>query len=228
MRKVIFLAIILILSTAFVSADSYQKTTERVMLEEGQSIEFNGKRLTLLNLDFENERAIICVNGERTILGMRKTKTINEAILELKKVTMNKAEIRIWINCPSCECDESCDNSVCFNECYKDEDCDDGNDLTEDECYGIPKSCHNKKVKECVTDEDCDDMEECTTDKCSEIGKCVHTETDCKEGTGELGPVTSGSVIQKTTKYAQTIHPLLLSIAFGAMVIAIMIKKFKY
>jgi len=146
MRKIIILTAILILSIAFVSAE-YQKTTERFTLEEGQSIEFNGKKLTLLNLDFENEKVIVCVNGERTILSKRKTKTVNDAILDLREVTMNKAEIRMWVNCPKCECDESCDNSICFDECYEDKDCDDGNDLTEDKCYGTPKKCYNKIIE---------------------------------------------------------------------------------
>lgn len=220
MRKII-LAIILILSIAFVSAE-YQKTTERITLEEGQSTDFNGKRLTLLNLDFENEKIIVCVNGERMILAKGKTKTINEAMLDLRQVTMNKAEIRIWVNCPGCECDESCDNSICFDECYKDKDCDDRDDLTDDRCYGTPKRCHNKKVKDCNMDSHCDDGNSCTIDKCSETGECTYY-WRCEE---EKTPTSLA--VQKTTKYAQTIHPLLLSLAFGFMVIAMLIKKFRY
>lgn len=220
MRKII-LAITLILSIAFVSAE-YQKTTERIILEEGQSTDFNGKRVTLLNLDFENEKAIVCVNGERTILGLRKTKTLSEAMIELKKVTMNKAEVRIWVNCPGCKCDESCDNSACFDECYEDKDCDDGDALTEDRCYGTPKRCHNKKVKGCSIDLHCDDGNSCTTDKCSETGECMYMEGCKKEKT------PTSLAVQKTTKYAQTIHPLLLSLALGLMIIAMLIKKFKY
>lgn len=224
MRRIIIL-IILLFSIAFVSAGSYQKTTERFALEEGESAELNGKMLTLLNLDFDRERAIVCVNGERTILGMRKAKTINKAMLELKKVTLNKAEIRMWVNCPGCECDESCDNSVCIDECYEDKECDDGDALTEDKCYGTPKKCHNKKIKECLMDGECDDNNERTIDECSDTFECIHKVIDYKE---EVEPVTGASVFQTTTKHAKNIHPLLLSTAFGFMIITILIKKFKY
>lgn len=228
MRKIIILAIILLLSIASISAKS-TSTSERIALEKGQSTDFNGKRVTLLNLDFENERVVVCINGEKMILS-DKTKKVNGATLDLRKVTMNKAEIRIWVDCPGCECDNTCDNSVCFDECYKDKDCDDGNDLTEDTCYGDPKRCHYKKVRECTINEHCDDENECTIDKCSELlKKCVYTEkSDCKKTEETKEQITSASITKSTTKYAQTIHPLLLSIAFGIMIIAIVIKKFKY
>lgn len=146
MHKIVILTIIFILSIAFASA-GYQKTTERFSLEEGQSADLNGKRLTLLNLDFENEKVIVCLNGERKILSKRSTKTVNDAILELREVTMNKADIRMWVNCPGCECDESCDNSACFDECKEDKDCDDNEELTEDQCLGTPKKCYNIKIE---------------------------------------------------------------------------------
>lgn len=146
MQKAIILVLILVLSTVFVSA-GYEKTTDRFSLEEGQSIKFNGKKLTLLNLDFENEKVIVCVNGEKSILAKSSTKTVNDAVLDLRKVTLNKADIRMWVNCPGCECDESCDNSACFDECEEDKDCDDNNELTEDKCYGKPKRCYNTKIE---------------------------------------------------------------------------------
>ena len=229
MRKIIILAIILFFCIPFVNA-RYQTDTARFTLEEGQSAELNGKRLTLLNLDFEKERVIVCVNGEKTILSS-KTKEVNGAVLDLRKVTMNKADIRMWVNCPGCECDKNCDNSVCFDQCYEDEDCDDGNALTEDKCYGSPKKCHNQKTKECILDEHCDDGNEYTIDKCSELlKKCVHTEkTIYKEEIKEINEqITGNSVINISGKYAKKIHPLLLSITFGFMIIAVIIKKFRH
>ncbi|MBL7100968.1 MAG: hypothetical protein ISS23_03385 [Nanoarchaeota archaeon] len=227
MRKVIILVIILIFSLHLISAKP-TPVSERISLEEGQSIDFNGKRLTLLNLDFEKEKVIVCVNGEKMILA-DEIKVTNGATLDLRKVTINKADIRIRVNCPGCECDETCDNSICLDKCSKDEDCDDGNDLTEDKCYGNPKRCHYKKIKDCTVDEHCDDMNECTIDKCSELlKKCVHTEkTECEETKEINEKITSTSVIN-TKKYAQSIHPLLISITIGVMIIAVMIKKFKY
>jgi len=200
MRKAIILAIILILSITFVSAE-YKPITKRITLEESQSTDFNGKRLTLLNLDFENEKVIVCVNGKKMILPLRKTKTVSGAMLELKKVTMNKAEIRVWINCPGCKCDESCDNSICFDECLTDKECDDGNDLTDDKCSGTPKRCHNDRVKECTINEHCDDMDDSTTDKCSDSFECVHTKINIQKEK-KVDQITGALVIEKTSRYA--------------------------
>jgi len=228
MRKTIVLVIILILVVSFVSARSYPPDTDRFDLEEGQSAQLNGKKITLMNLDYDNERVIVCVNGEKTILSQSRTKTINGAILDLRQVYLNRAEIKMWVDCPNCECDESCDNSVCFDECFRDRDCDDGNDLTEDKCSGDPKRCHSEKTKECTIDYHCDDGDICTIDKCSEVlGKCINTEkNNCLEQEISKSKITSATVMDTTEKYAQTLHPLLLSIAFGIMMLAVLMKKF--
>lgn len=188
MRKLILIILFLVLFLAVVSAGT-DTETERTELEEGQSMEVSGKRLTLMKLDYENQRVIVCVNGKRAILSERSTKNVNDAIINLRGVTKNKADIRMSVNCPGCECDESCDNSICFDKCYTDKDCDDGNDLTEDECFGTPKICHNTKIKECTVDEHCEDNDDCTIDKCSDIlNKCSHTrKTEC----GSIEKITS-------------------------------------
>ena len=229
MYKPIILAIMIIFCLSFVSA-KYLPVSERISLEKEQTVEFNGKRITLLNLDFEKERALVCVNGEKAILINFKTETVNDAILRLKKVTMNRAEISIRVNCPGCECDETCDNSVCFDECLKDDDCDDGNDLTENECYGNPKRCHYEKTKECTIAEHCDDNDGCTLDKCSEeLKKCIHTEKiECKEEKLEVNnKVTADSTVE-IEDYARNLNPLLISITLGIMIVTLAIKKFKF
>jgi len=201
----------------------YNPTSERFSLEEGESIEYNGKKMTLINLDYENERVIVCVNGQKTILG-EKIKTVNDAILDLRTVTMNKADIRMRVNCPECECDENCDNTPCFDECFSNNECDDGNDLTEDTCSGSPKKCNYKKTKECTIDEHCDDNDDCTIDKCSNLlKKCIHTEKEeCKEKIiEEPNKITGAAVLETTTTFAKMINPLLLSLVSGIMIIVL-------
>ncbi len=230
---IVFLALILIL----VSVNAATNTV-RLSLKEGESQDFNGKRISLVNLDYDKERVIVCVNGEKTILKSR-TKTINGATLDLRKVTMNHAEIRIWVNCPDCECDDSCEeNYKCFDQCFTDKDCDDGNDLTEDICSGTPKKCYNKKVKECTSDSHCDDGYECTIDKCSEIlGKCVHTYIEnCKPKSishqikeqKNLNSVTGSAIISKeTNELNKNLHPIIVTFVIGIMVVALAVKVFK-
>lgn len=199
-------------------------TSERFSLEKGRSVDFNGKRLTLMNIDFENERTVICLNGQKAILGS-KTKTIDGATLDLRKVTLNKADIRMWVGCEDCECDDGCDNTICFDDCYKDSDCDDGNDLTDDSCSGNPRRCNFYLVRECTVDEHCDDLDDCTIDKCSDVlGSCIHTEKEsCNEP--EEAPITGSSTMDKTGDYAKNLHPLILSLTIGFMILAVMIKK---
>lgn len=214
-----------VLFLSIVSAKTDIKT-ERMELEEGQSMELSGRRLTLINLDYENQRVIVCVNGKRSILSEGSTKNINEAAVDLRKVTQNKADIRMSVYCPGCECDERCDNSVCFNKCYSDKDCDDGNDLTEDKCSGTPKTCHNIRVKECTVDEHCDDNNDCTIDKCSSIlSKCSHTKKVECDSIEKVTSDTTKNIVEKIPPQDVKVVSMMLIGVIFILIVALIFKK---
>ncbi len=84
-----------------------------VELSRGESYEFQGKNITILNLNEKDDKAIICVNNVKTIISDNKEKTINPIVIDLKYVKDGVARLRLDGNCRRCVCDESCSNDLC-------------------------------------------------------------------------------------------------------------------
>lgn len=152
----------------------------------------NEKNITLLNLDFKNDKILVCVNNEIAIISSDDRVDVNRAKIKLKDIIgEDYAKLEIEIDkCKedSCRCGIDCRNFRCItqptpqNECSADLDCDDGNDQTLDKCEGTPKKCEYSliEIPECATDIDCDDANMCTEDKCTN-NECIHNPIDCNQ-----------------------------------------------
>lgn len=86
-----------------------------VNLGPGKSYEIDGKNITLIRHDSRNNNAIFCVNGIKHIIEEDKTRTINEVFIEVKRITKDSVEIDVKYKCKDCVCDQTCDNSICFD-----------------------------------------------------------------------------------------------------------------
>ncbi len=119
--------------------------TEEVELRSGESYSFDGRNITLLELDTKDDKVVICVNNEKIIISDdRYIKGIN---IDLKWVRENNAKFEFRYGVCE-ECDYGIwDNLDCFDECSLNKDCDDNNENTVDECDGRPKKCINTEIK---------------------------------------------------------------------------------
>jgi hypothetical protein len=90
-------------------------------LAVGNSLEFKGKNITLLAVAEDEDRIMICVNGEKGVIG--EDDVLNGADIKSKDIESDYVTMRVIVDCEDCVCDESCDNSVCAGL-----DADDEND----------------------------------------------------------------------------------------------------
>ena len=91
MRRFIVIPLLVLIVLCFVVAKPEIET--RLSLKEGQSAEFNGKMITVLTMDAQQDKAIVCVNGEKAIISHDKVKQVDDATLSIRKIEDSRAEI---------------------------------------------------------------------------------------------------------------------------------------
>jgi len=138
MKKAILLLILIMMPIALAR-------TEEVELKQGESYSFDGRNITLMNVNKQGKSVVICVNNKKEIVS--DNKYMNGINIELKWVRENSAKFEFRFS----ECEEcnygSWDNLDCFDECSVNKDCDDSNENTIDECKNRPKNCVNTEIK---------------------------------------------------------------------------------
>ncbi|MEK6936937.1 MAG: hypothetical protein AABW58_02600 [Nanoarchaeota archaeon] len=86
----------------------------RVNLEVSESYYSDGRNVTLLGIDKDNGKALVCVNNERAILSKDRQKTVNEVSLLVKRISKEDIRLDVKVYCEDCECDDSCLNDRCI------------------------------------------------------------------------------------------------------------------
>jgi len=147
--------------------------TETVTLEPMESFEIKDKNITLIKLDSEDDKVVLCISNEKVIVSDTLDKSVNGVTVHIKSVKSDYAKIEFTRTCTKdCSCEENkeeCSNIECFHECDVDLDCNDNNPSTNDFCRSSPRTCINIAIPlepECSSDSDCNDNNECTTDNC--------------------------------------------------------------
>jgi len=155
MKIAYILAFLLIVPIVFAAS-------ERTNLFLGKSLEFEGKNISLVKTNFDDNKAIICVDGKSTILVKDNDKRINGMLLDLRRVNQDSIDLRVEYKCNG-NCDSYVSNSACFPkaketieeeiientqepECTSNLDCDDSSDLTADDC--INNKCFNVEIQQ--------------------------------------------------------------------------------
>lgn len=106
MKKEIIL--VLLLFSSLVSADQYT-------FLDGMSHEIDGKNITLIKFDPLEDKSLFCVNGKRWIIEEDDSKTLNDVYIDVLRIKSDRVDTDIEYRCKNCVCDETCDNSVCFD-----------------------------------------------------------------------------------------------------------------
>lgn len=143
-RIFLFVLVISFLLVNSLSVDAAKSVKRDFRINE--SLEVEGKNITLVSLDNVRDKVIICVNNFKTIIREDYTKIINEAEIEVKEIKEKYATLRIYTDCKDCVCGDECSNRACFDlkdECSTDKDCNDNNETTTDACVGTPKQCYH-------------------------------------------------------------------------------------
>ena len=126
--------------------------TETVKFGKMDSYELKDKNITVITYDEEDDKVILCVNGERAIVSEDRDKTVNGLLIHIREVKQSYAKLEISRTCSGskCSCEkvgEECDNTPCFDECKENSECDDGDVNTNDFCTGKPKKCVNNPIE---------------------------------------------------------------------------------
>jgi len=109
MKKTLLLLFMILFSNISLAA------TETFDLYINNSFEFEDKNISLVNVDFENDKAVLCMNNEKFILDIDNDKTFNQVTFDLRKVDQRNIELKVGYKCEGdCICDESCSNDKCF------------------------------------------------------------------------------------------------------------------
>ena len=91
-------------------------TTGIIDLRKGESYLLIDRNITLINLNEDDDKAIICINNVKTILDKRIDKRLNDVFVDIKDLDNDFARLKVERDCDKkCECDESCDNDLCFD-----------------------------------------------------------------------------------------------------------------
>ncbi|MEE9525832.1 MAG: hypothetical protein V3V78_04475 [Candidatus Woesearchaeota archaeon] len=230
-KLLIFLILIILSNTA------YSVTKEDINLEIGESIVIGGRNFTLITIA-SNNKMIMKIDNEKYFLSSieaehfdgihiypglyyEKTRFMNESIdmnISMNYTCGNDKCETSWETTENCCIDCNCSaNDTCYEKrcvksefirCYRDAECKDEDECTEDYCSDFPKLCYNDKITECKhgdgccpanctaindedcyiekpkckTDDDCDDNNLSTIDKCSKITNwCSHELNKTKE-----------------------------------------------
>ncbi|MAF50610.1 MAG: hypothetical protein CMH64_00815 [Nanoarchaeota archaeon] len=135
---IISLFIVLLLATTI---DAKSITED---LSPGESVILKNQNISLLKLDKKEDKVIMCINGQKTIVTEDKIKTVNNVIINVKSVKDSYAEIKLESSCDNCI---PSNNNACLNECTSNSNCNDNNENTKDICAGIPLRCYHEEIE---------------------------------------------------------------------------------
>ncbi|MDD5254344.1 MAG: hypothetical protein PHG05_04595 [Candidatus Nanoarchaeia archaeon] len=109
MKKIIYIFTLIILVSLVLAK------TESIDLELGQSYLIDNKNITLLRINPQEDKVILCINNENVILSEDAGKNLRNIVLELKNIYSNeKIRLKMDSTCKDCKCDENCLNSNCY------------------------------------------------------------------------------------------------------------------
>ncbi len=108
-KKIGLYAFLLLYLISFVNAYSITKE-----LEIGESITLGGRNVTLMDLDTKEDKIIVCVNGEKSIVPST-GKTVKKVFIEPRRVMSTYAEIRLKTT-ERGSCGIECSNTACFEK----------------------------------------------------------------------------------------------------------------
>ncbi|MEK6953103.1 MAG: hypothetical protein AABX29_08890 [Nanoarchaeota archaeon] len=107
MKRGLFILFILLFSI-LVSARSVDLIT-------GSNYQIENKNITLLRV--YEDKALVCVNGFKTIVTENIIKKVNEVNIELKNTRDSIANFNFDYDCKGeCTCEEDCNNNPCLKE----------------------------------------------------------------------------------------------------------------
>ncbi len=108
MKKGVILLLVLLCLVSIAFAK-----TEYHTFSIGESFVFDDKLITLLGIDDDDEKALVCVNNMKAIIGENE-KTVNDVVLDGRDFTDDDVELRIEYDCKStCNCDDDCQKETC-------------------------------------------------------------------------------------------------------------------
>ena len=86
---------------------------ETVEFEVEDSYLIKDKNVTLLDINYDEDKVILCINNQKSIFSDDKDKYFNNMQIDVKSINDDKAKIRIERSCSNCVCDDSCKNDLC-------------------------------------------------------------------------------------------------------------------
>jgi hypothetical protein len=111
MKKGIYLIILLMLIPLVIAK------TEYVDLEKGQSYRASDSNITLLSVNSEKDKIILCVNNNKYILSEESSRNLKNLIIDLKDIyNDNKIRLKLESTCSNCICKEDCSNVDCYEK----------------------------------------------------------------------------------------------------------------
>ena len=253
-NKLVIFLILIILSSAV-----YSVTKENINFEIGESIVIGGRNFTLITIGsndkmlmkIDNEKHFIStiepahINGINIYPGLyyEETRFMNESIdmnISMNYTCGNDRCETSWETTENCCIDCNCSaNYTCYEkkcvkseflQCYRDVECEDEDECTEDYCSDFPKLCYNEQITECKhgdnccpinctavededcyiekpkcsTDADCDDDNLSTIDKCSKVTSwCSHELNETKESEAKKEVEAGNEITGKTIEVAE-------------------------
>jgi|TARA_Y100000310_G_scaffold9719_2_gene10450 LPXTG-motif cell wall-anchored protein len=94
-------------------------TTETINLDIGESFVIRDKNITLVNINEDDEKVVVCVNNKRAIVEDNEgEKLVNGVYVEVKSVDREDARLKIERDCDDndCECESDCSNNLCVTK----------------------------------------------------------------------------------------------------------------
>ncbi|MDD5178188.1 MAG: hypothetical protein PHT54_02810 [Candidatus Nanoarchaeia archaeon] len=111
MKNGIYFVILLILVPLVVAK------TEYIDLEKDQSYRVSDSNITLLSVNSENDKIILCVNNNKYILSEESSRNLKNLIIDLKDIYNNdKVRLKLESSCSNCICKEDCSNIDCYGK----------------------------------------------------------------------------------------------------------------
>tara|TARA_Y100000310_G_scaffold343159_1_gene449547 strand:- start:60230 stop:60724 length:495 start_codon:yes stop_codon:yes gene_type:complete len=86
---------------------------ETIEFEVGDSYLIKDKNVTLLDINYDEDKVILCINNQKSIFSDDKDKYFNNMQIDVKSINDDKAKIRIERACSNCACGDSCKNDLC-------------------------------------------------------------------------------------------------------------------
>jgi len=118
--------VMLILVSLIVNA-----ATETIDLSIGDSFDLLDKNVTLMAVNDDEGKIIVCVNNQKVIIEDNDEKLVNGVYIEVERVNSGNARLKIERDCKNCECGENCNNELCIQP-SKEEVFNDAGNINED------------------------------------------------------------------------------------------------